>query len=102
MQKSLWKTTTKKKNRLLEFLSIIQLKNDQAATILDNQQDWIGSTDEILENPYLLYEKTRFYFKGLLSFKQLDKALMPAAKIKDAFPLSEPSNVESQLDEQIG
>jgi len=98
--KSIWKTTPKKKKRLLELLSRIQLNNDQAATVLNNQQDWIGSTDEILENPYLLYEKTRYYFKGLLSFKQLDKALMPPAKIKDAFPLSEPSNVESQLDER--
>lgn len=98
--KSIWKTTPKKKKRLLELLSRIQLNNDQASAILEHQQEWIGTTDEILQNPYLLYEKTRYNFKGLLSFKQLDKALMPPTKIKEAFPFEDPSNIESQLDER--
>lgn len=98
--KSIWKTTPKKKKGLLEILSRIQLNNEQASAILDHQQDWIGSTNEILQNPYLLYEKTCYNFKGLLSFKQLDKALMPPTKIMEAFPIEDPSNIESQLDER--
>lgn len=98
--RSIWRTTPNKKKKLLELLSRVQLTNEQASSLLDNSHKWIGTTDEILNNPYLLYEKTRYNFKGLISFKQLDKALLPPAKIKKAFPVQNPSTVESQLDER--
>ncbi len=98
--RTIWRSVPKKKKDLLILLSRIQLNNAQAKTILAQYQDWIGTTDEILANPYLLYEKTRFYFKGLLSFKQLDKALLPPPKISEVFPLSEATLMESNLDER--
>lgn len=97
---TIWRNTPNKKKKLLHLLSRIQLNNDQVKEILKNQRKLIGSTDEILKNPYLLYEKTRYYFKGLLSFKQLDKALLPPVKIQDAFPLETPSNFSTQLDKR--
>jgi energy-coupling factor transporter ATP-binding protein EcfA2 len=97
---TIWKNTPSKKKQLLQLLSRIQLNNEQAKEILKNQKEWIGTTDEILENPYILYEKTCYYFKGLLSFKQIDKALLPPEKIKSAFPIDSPSNFDSQLDER--
>lgn len=98
--KSIWNGTPRKKKELLELLSRVQLNNDQAKAIISNQQGSIGTTDEILSNPFLLYEKTRYYFKGLLNFKQLDKAFLPPPKIQEAFPLNERSRFESQLDKR--
>lgn len=96
----IWKYIPSNKKQLYKILSRIQLNNEQAETVFENYQDWIGSIDEIIRNPYLLYDKTRFYFKELLTYKQIDKAILPPPKIREAFPLPPESAMSDQLDER--
>lgn len=95
----IWKGKPKKKIEFLKLLSRCQLNNDQAQFIIDKHAECIGSTQEIIENLYLLYEKTRFNASGI-SFKQIDKALLPPEKIQIAFPLSEETALKDNLDER--
>ena len=96
----IWKHTPKNKKEFYKILSRIQLNNEQAKTVLKNYLGWIGSIDEIIKNPYLLYDKTRFRFKGLLTYKQIDKAILPPPKFREAFTLPVESAMLDQLDER--
>lgn len=93
----IWKLTAPKKKVLIKLLSRCQLTNEQADFIINNTKQFTEKESDILENPYLLYERTRFNINGL-TFKQIDKAILPAAKIREAFPLDSPSKMEDDLD----
>ena len=93
---TIWKNKPAKKKKFYKFLSRLQINNEQAVSLI---KDFSVSIDEIFENPYLLYEKTRFAPDGV-SFQQTDKALFPPEKIKTAFPLAEGISIDNQLDER--
>ena len=94
-----WKGKPAKKREFLKLLSRCQLNNDQANYIVNSHADSIGSIPEIVENLYLIYEKTRFNAFGI-SFRQVDKALLPPEKIRLAFPLANETKLQDQLDER--
>lgn len=90
-----WKNKPTEKKQFYKFLSRLQLNNDHADFLVKRFSIHI---QEIIENPYSLYEKTRFEQHGS-SFQQIDKALFPPEKIKTAFPAqSEGIEIEDQLD----
>jgi hypothetical protein len=95
----LWKSKPSKKKEFLKLLSRCQLNNDQAKLIIDDHERAIGSIDEIVNNLYLLYEKTRFDIDGV-SFRQIDKLILPPEKIREAFPLKEGVALTDHLDER--
>ncbi|HEY5464031.1 MAG TPA: AAA family ATPase [Hanamia sp.] len=95
----IWKGKPLKKKEFLKLLSRCQLNNDQAKLIIDNHDPAIGSIDEIVSNLYLLYEKTRFDLHGV-SFRQIDKLILPPQKIREAFPLKEGVALTDHLDER--
>jgi len=95
----IWKGKPSKKKEFLKLLSRCQLNNDQANFIVEHHPTVIGTTDEIATNLYLLYEKTRFEGDGV-SFRQIDKLLLPPEKIRDAFPLKEGTALTDNLDER--
>jgi ATP-dependent exoDNAse (exonuclease V) alpha subunit len=95
----IWKGKPGKKKEFLKLLSRCQLNNDQAKFIVDNHQTVIGTTDDIANNLYLLYEKTRFRSNGI-SFRQIDKLVLPPEKIRDAFPLNKGIALTDNLDER--
>lgn len=95
----IWKGKLGKKKEFFKLISRCQLNNDQATFIIENHVDLIGSTQEISENLYLLYEKTRFEAFGI-SFRQVDKALLPPEKIQTAFPLPAETALTDNLDEK--
>lgn len=95
----IWKGKPAKKKEFLKLLSRCQLNNDQASYIVDNHQTDIGTTEEITSNLYLLYEKTRFIADGV-SFRQVDKLILPPEKIREAFPLKEGIALTDNLDER--
>lgn len=88
------------KKKFYQLLSRIQLNNEQAKTIIEEHADLIGDIQTILTNPYLLYEKLRIVYKGLVSFNQIDKAVFPPLKIREAFPLDTDSRMTDYLDER--
>ena len=95
----LWKSKPFKKKEFFKLLSRCQLNNDQASYIINNHENEIGSIDEITSNLYLLYEKTRFVIDGI-SFRQIDKLVLPPEKVREAFPLKEGIALTDNLDER--
>jgi ATP-dependent exoDNAse (exonuclease V) alpha subunit len=95
----IWRTVPSKKKEMLKLLSRIQLNNDQAFFIVQNYKEQIGNAEDIINNLYLLYEKTRFDKCGI-SFRQIDKALFPEEKLKNKFPIPKESETTDKLDEK--
>jgi energy-coupling factor transporter ATP-binding protein EcfA2 len=98
--KRLWTSFPEEEIELFKLLSRMQLNNFQAETLFEDYEDLIGTSEEITKNLYLIYEKTAFTYKGLVSFKQIDKALLPPSKIREVFPLNDLSALSDQLDER--
>lgn len=97
------------RKKLFRLLSRFSLSINQAIKIFNNeerQKSGLGFTDEdILNNPYVLYEKTRLkeatseaelYF----SIKKVDRALFPVEKLAKQYPLEEPSRLSSDNDQR--
>lgn len=95
----IWKGKPAKKRDFVKLISRCQLDNEQAEFIITAQNESIGTTQEISENLYLLYEKTRFAASGV-TFRQIDKALLPPEKIRTAFPLPNEVALKDNLDEK--
>lgn len=94
-----WKNKPARKKDFYRLLSRCQLNNAQASFIVDEHSAYVGSIEEMMANPYLMYEKPRLLLNGL-TFRQVDKALLPPQKIRDAFPLPELAAIEDELDER--
>ena len=94
--KTIWSNKPKEKKQFFKFLSRLQLTNEQADLLVKKFANHINA---VLENPYLLFEQTRFEQNGI-TFPQIDKALFPPEKIKSAFSLAEGVEIDNQLDER--
>jgi hypothetical protein len=94
----IWKFRPPDNKEFLKLLSRCQLNNDQASFIVEHQ-DLIGTTEDILSNVYLLYEKTRQSVFGI-SVRHVDKLLLPPEKIVEAFPLRNGIALTDNLDER--
>ena len=95
--KKIWTSKPQKKKECYKLFSRLQLNNDQAGMLLSGIM--AATVSEILQNPYLIYEKTRLR-NNAISFRQVDKVMMPPDKIKSAFPLPDECKLEDQLDER--
>lgn len=94
--RTIWKNKPLKKKQFYKLLSRCQLSNDQALFII---KEFAISFEDVFENPYILYEKTRHNPQSL-HFQEIDKALFPPEKIRTSFPLSEGATINDQLDER--
>jgi len=93
-----WQLIPGRKKDFYKLLSRCQLNNDQAIRVI-RDGDHVGSIDEMTENLYLIYERTRLMENGF-TFDQIDKALLPMEKVQLAFPIPEPSQLMDNLDER--
>lgn len=89
-----WKSKSESKREFCRFVSRCQLTNEQAKHLYDKYE---LKPDRVTQNPYRLYEETRFDEHGL-TFTAIDKALFPPAKILEAFPLPDTIGFEEDLD----
>lgn len=96
--KRIWSTKPARKKEFYKLLSRCQLNNDQSNYLINSFSDK-GSISEVIENFYSLYEKTRFNINGI-SFRQIDKALLPPEKIRNAFPVPVDARLSDNLDER--
>lgn len=101
--KSTWKNLPKTRKTLFQIMSRIYLSIDQAETIFRQElrhDKGIMVTDrQIMENPYLLYERTRNQAEELrISIKKVDTAFFPPKHIKNQYPIMPPSKIESEND----
>jgi hypothetical protein len=86
----------------LKLLSRLELNNKQAEAFFDadnrdNNDMESHTTKEFLENPYLLFEASINCMVNI-SLAMVDKAMLPAEKIRQALPIPEPSAINDPLD----
>ena len=100
-----WKGLDKERKDYLKLLSRFAINLDQANALYDGSSRskfYIECSDrEIIENPYLLYEKTRLKLDDLyLSIQKVDRAVFPIPSIAEKYPIPEPSRLSSENDER--
>lgn len=102
---SSFKNLSEERKQLFWLLARINLTEEQAQVIFkDNlrKDKQIECTDkEILENPYILYEKTRMCEPVFqISVKKIDMAVFPSEVIDEINPVPEPSCLVSGDDKR--
>ena len=98
-----WNGLSAERKDLFKLLSRMSISIEQARVLYyqnecENRRIYCSDA-EIIENPYVLYERTRLNGEGLyLSVKKIDRALFPVASIREKYPLNAPSCMESDND----
>lgn len=90
---------------LFWLLSRLSLSVEQANVLFNaeyRQQARINCTDcEIIENPYLLYERTRMCAEAYkIAVRKVDMAVFPPKELRVEYPLSAPSALDSENDKR--
>lgn len=94
-----------KRKALFWLLSRLNLTVEQSKVIFDeNERNKNGidcSDEEIIENPYILYEKTRTCKRCFqISINKIDMAIFPSEIISDKYPVPSPSCLDSADDKR--
>ncbi len=97
-----WKALPEPRRRLLDLLSRCAISASQAERFYQKDlRPELGtgsiSDDDLLRNPYLLYEADRQNLDPIL-FGAIDRGVFPEQHIKNQFPLAEPSLVSEPID----
>ncbi|MEI6285232.1 MAG: ATP-dependent RecD-like DNA helicase [Bacillota bacterium] len=93
------------RKQLFWLLSRLSLKVDRANVLFNNEyrnRASINCSDrEIIENPYLLYERTRTCAdKHKIAVRKVDMAVFPPPIIHDKYPMAAPTALESENDQR--
>ena len=96
-----WKALPHERKQFLRLLSRFELSQSQAAMFYDagaRNANGVGGTDEeILENPYRLYELNRHLLEGL-PVLIVDRGIFPEDVVRLKHPLEAPSGLDSAVD----
>ena len=96
-----WQKMPKARRSYLELLSRIGLTTDQASFLFSPEarvEHAVDTADsEFLKNPYLIYEATRLT-RTPVAIGTVDRGLLPAAVVRERFPLPEPTLVKTAVD----
>lgn len=97
----IWKQAPKARKELLRLVSRFEMSIEQARLVyLPEERDVYGldmDDEEILRNPYLIYEKTRPTALPI-SAVMVDKGVFLSTAIQTAHPLEPPSAMDTALD----
>lgn len=93
------------RKKLFQLLSRISFSIEQANMIFNEEErekSEVDCTDlQIIENPYILYEKTRkLEEKNRISIHNIDLAVFPKIEIRNKYPLEEPTLVKFDDDKR--
>jgi ATP-dependent exoDNAse (exonuclease V) alpha subunit len=96
-----WKVLRPERRSLLKLLSRFEITPEMASAVFvteERKKAKIECTDEeLLKNPYRLYEKTRTTATPI-SLKTIDRGLFPEPVVREKHPLPEPSRVDTGTD----
>lgn len=96
-----WKALPKSRRKLLRLLSRFELDVEQARGLYDDaargKRGWAVSDDNILRNPYCIYEATRHDPEGV-QLLTVDRGVFPEDAVRLLHPLEEPSGLDSAVD----
>lgn len=100
-----WKKLSKTRKALFQMLSRVSLSLVQADALYNKEvrekNDIYVTDEELIANPYLLYEKTRDKIAELkVSIKKVDLAFFPMEHIKNQYPIEEPTKIENENDQR--
>ena len=103
--KQTWKAMSEERKTLFRLLSRVSINIKQAEVLFiesDRLKARIDCSDrDIIENPYVIYEKTRLKQEELyVSVKKVDRAIFPVPAIAEKYPIEEPSKLTSDNDER--
>jgi hypothetical protein len=90
---------------LFRLLARLSLSVEQANVLFNGEyrhKAYINCTDrEIIENPYLLYERTRICADAFkIAVRKVDMAVFPPKELRDTYPLLSPLALDSENDER--
>ncbi|MBU9723641.1 MULTISPECIES: AAA family ATPase [Bacillaceae] len=98
-----WNTLPNTRKKLLKLVSRFEFSNEHAKLAFikaEREQENVKLTDEeILENPYVLYEKTRLLVDPISVFT-IDKGVYPTESILQDYPYLHGFSMDSPLDEK--
>ena len=96
-----WKRLTDERRALLQLLARCPISEDQALRIYDTtargEADIEATDDELLRNPYFLFERDR-RAADPIAFGAVDRGVFPDEAVREQFPVLEPSLVEDPAD----
>ncbi len=100
-----WKEASEERKNLFELLSRLSISEEQGRILYfpeERNNNYIQCSDkQILENPYLLFEKTLDKKDSVkVSFRQIDMAIFPCEYLQKEFPLNEPCKLDSNADKR--
>ena len=100
-----WMSMSSERKALFKLLSRFAISIEQAEVLFyeneRNKADIICNDREIIENPYILYEKTRLKSDELfISVKKVDRAVFPVQSVLNRYPLEAPTRLTADNDER--
>lgn len=103
MLRKVWVSLSQTRRDLLRLISRFDLTLAQAARMyVVTERDKAGvdvDDSDLLANPYRFYESDRFT-PDPMALKTVDRGVFSVPKIREAYPLPEPSRVDDALDER--
>lgn len=98
--KKRWESLSENEKELLMLLSRFALSPEQTARFyIDGERNENLKVEDILRNPYLLYEKDR-YKEDSISLQQIDMGMFPDKVVSEKYPFPERSKMSDELDER--
>jgi len=98
---STWKGLPPERRKYLKLISRFELTADQAEHLYEedsrNKRGWRGSDQDIIKNPYRIYEISRTDPEGI-QLLAVDRGVFPDDPVRLKHPLEAPSQLESALD----
>lgn len=100
-----WKSLPAQRKTLFRLLSRFSLTIEQANILFNEnereKQDILCSDQDIIDNPYIIYEQMRLKQDSLyVSVKKVDRAVFPVSSVQEKYPLESPSALTSDNDER--
>ncbi|MCI8383845.1 MAG: AAA family ATPase [Clostridia bacterium] len=100
-----WKRLPDERKKLFQLLSRFAITIEQAKVLYEESErrkrDILCTDQEIIENPYILYEQTRLKQENLrFTIEKVDRAIFPVPSIAKKYPLEEPSKLTSDNDKR--
>jgi hypothetical protein len=96
-----WKGLPDRRRNFLRLLSRFELTAEQAQHLYDEDsrraRGWIASDDEILKNPYRIFESSRDDPNGV-QLSTVDRGVFPEDTVRLLHPLGNPTGLDSAVD----
>ena len=98
-----WKKLPSSRRAILRLLSRFELDVEHARRLYDEpsrrKHGWTGTDEELLRNPYRIYEISRHDPEGV-RLSAVDRGVFPDDAVRLSHPLEAPSGLESAVDQR--